>query len=133
MEIEVLFPGTKLISRSGMTMGAWVTFSTSPPPPLPPPPKKIRTNQAYSQTQGQVMANEQFSSPVLHIFYKQHFFQTQPQWCLTFQWIKHQMLIRCCLIHVNIRTLSFPIGWLKLSLALLLNQLKLTWGDEHWW
>ena len=31
-------------------------------------------------------------------FYKQHFFSTQTQYCLTFSWIEFQMLLRCCLI-----------------------------------
>ena len=28
-------------------------------------------------------------------------FSTQPQSCLTFSWIELQMLLRCCLIHIN--------------------------------
>ena len=36
------------------------------------------------------------------IFYKQHFFSTQPQCCLTFSWIQLQMLLRCCVIHITI-------------------------------
>ena len=35
-------------------------------------------------------------------FYKQHFFSTQPQSCLTLSWIELQMLLRCCLIHISI-------------------------------
>ena len=35
-------------------------------------------------------------------FYKQHFFSTQCQSCLNFSWIELQMLLRCCLIPVNI-------------------------------
>ena len=35
-------------------------------------------------------------------FYKQRFFSTQPQCCLTFSWIELQMLLRCCLIHISI-------------------------------
>ena len=27
----------------------------------------------------------------------------------------------------------FLWGWLKLKLALLLDQLRLAWGDERWW
>ena len=34
--------------------------------------------------------------------YKQRFFSTQPQCCLTSSWIELQMLIGCCLIHINI-------------------------------
>ena len=30
------------------------------------------------------------------------FFSTQPQCCLTFSWIEFQMLLRCCLIHINV-------------------------------
>ena len=35
-------------------------------------------------------------------FYKQRFFSTQPQRCLTLSWIKLRMLLRCCLIHKSI-------------------------------
>ena len=35
-------------------------------------------------------------------FYKQHFFPTQPQCCLTFSWIQFQMLLRCCLLYITI-------------------------------
>ena len=35
-------------------------------------------------------------------FYKQNFFPTQPHCCLTFSWIKFQILFRCCLIHISI-------------------------------
>ena len=35
-------------------------------------------------------------------FYKQRFFSTQPQCCLTFLWIELQMLLRCCLIQTSI-------------------------------
>ena len=38
-------------------------------------------------------------------FYKQRFFSTQPQCCLTFAYIELQMLLRCCLIHVTINIL----------------------------
>ena len=34
--------------------------------------------------------------------YKQRFFSTQPQCCLTFSWIQLQMLPRYCLIHISI-------------------------------
>ena len=34
-------------------------------------------------------------------FYKQRFFSTQPQCCLTFSWIELQMMVRCCLIHTS--------------------------------
>ena len=35
-------------------------------------------------------------------FYKQRFFSTEPQCCLTFSWIELQMFLRCCLIHISI-------------------------------
>ena len=39
----------------------------------------------------------------LHVFfYKQRFFSTQPQCCLTFSWIELQNWLKCCLIHINI-------------------------------
>ena len=37
-----------------------------------------------------------------HFFYKQRFFSTQPQCCLTFSWIELQVLLRCCLMHISI-------------------------------
>ena len=36
------------------------------------------------------------------LFYKQHFFSTQPLFCLIFSKIELQMLLRCCLIHKSI-------------------------------
>ena len=36
-----------------------------------------------------------------HFLYKQHFFSTQPQYCLTISRTEFQMLLRCCLTHVN--------------------------------
>ena len=39
---------------------------------------------------------------VTRLFNKQRFVSTQPQCCLTFPWIKLQMLLRCYLIHVTI-------------------------------
>ena len=35
-------------------------------------------------------------------FYKQHFFSTYPQCCLTSSWIELQTLLRCCLINIDI-------------------------------
>ena len=35
-------------------------------------------------------------------FVAARFFSTQPQCCLTFSWIKPQMLLRCCLVHISI-------------------------------
>ena len=40
------------------------------------------------------------------LFYKQGFFLTQSQCCLTFSWVEFQMLLRCCLIHNHHRTLT---------------------------
>ena len=37
--------------------------------------------------------------------YKQRFFSTQPERCLTFSLIELDMLLRCCLIHVTITVL----------------------------
>ena len=34
------------------------------------------------------------------LFFKQRFFSTQPQCCLTLLWIELQVLLRCCLIHI---------------------------------
>ena len=35
-------------------------------------------------------------------FYKQRFFSTQHQCCLTFSWIELQMLLKCCFIYLTI-------------------------------
>ena len=43
------------------------------------------------------------------------FFSTQPKCCLTFSWIELQMLLKCCLIHVNIVILSHFLLLLCLS------------------
>ena len=58
---------------------------------------------------------------LLHaFFYKQRFFSTQPQCCLTSSWIELQMLLRCCLIHI---TIIIPRKILYLvSLCLCLGQ-----------
>ena len=38
------------------------------------------------------------------------------------------------MFYINqLRTPSFPIGWLKLNLAFMLDQLRLAYGDERWW
>ena len=56
------------------------------------------------------------------LFYiKNAFFSIQLQRCLTFSWIKVQMLLRCCLIHITIiiqRILIFAIS-LDLGLFML--------------
>ena len=36
-------------------------------------------------------------------------------------------------LHCQLHTPSFPIGLVKLNLALLLDQLRLAYGDERWW
>ena len=38
---------------------------------------------------------------ITRLFYKQHFFSTQTQCCLTFSWVELQMLLRCCLIDIS--------------------------------
>ena len=43
-----------------------------------------------------------FKEGVTRFFWKQHFFSTQPQCCLTFSWIELQMLLRYCLIYISI-------------------------------
>ena len=54
-------------------------------------------------------------------FYKQHFFSTQPQFCLTFSWTELQMLLTCCL-HISIIVvrhflhLLYLCPWLDLGL-----------------
>ena len=49
------------------------------------------------------------------LFYKQRFFSTQPQCCLTFPWIELQMLLRCCLIHITTITLEHILYLVYLS------------------
>ena len=46
-------------------------------------------------------SGKNFPCKELSFFYKQHFYSTQSQCCLTFSWIERQMLLRCCLIHVS--------------------------------
>ena len=50
-----------------------------------------------------------------HFFYKQRYFSTQPQYCLTFSRIKLQMLLRCCLI---LRHFIYLLYYLSSSLDL---------------
>ena len=54
-------------------------------------------------------------------FYKLQFFSTQPQCCLTFSWIKFQMLLRFCLIHKSIIILGDFLYLLYLCLCLYLG------------
>ena len=53
--------------------------------------------------------------------YKQRFFSTQPQCCLTFSWTELQMLLRCCLIHISIIILRCFTYLLYLCLCLHLG------------
>ena len=41
------------------------------------------------------------------LFYRQPFFSTQPQCCLTFSWIELQMLLRCCLTIIILRHILY--------------------------
>ena len=58
-------------------------------------------------------------------FNKQRLFSTQPQCCLTFSWIELQMLLRCCLIHVNVIILRHFLFSLYLHPCLDLSLLML--------
>ena len=55
-------------------------------------------------------------------FYKQRFFSTQPQCCLTISWTELQMLLSYCLIHISIIIvrhflyLLYLCSWLALGL-----------------
>ena len=40
--------------------------------------------------------------------------------------------VLCCYLRMHVNTLFFLLGWLKLNLTLLLDQLRLALGDEHW-
>ena len=44
---------------------------------------------------------------ITSFLYKKRFFSNQPQCCFTFTWIELQMLLRSCLIHINIITRQF--------------------------
>ena len=58
------------------------------------------------------------------VFYKQRFFSTQPQCCLAFSWIKFQILLRCCLIHITIIILRRILSLVRLSSRLGLGLLE---------
>ena len=45
---------------------------------------------------------QEFTTTVHAFFYKQRYFSTQPQCCLTFSWIELQMSLKCCLIRITI-------------------------------
>ena len=62
------------------------------------------------------------SAPIYTFFYKQRFFWTQRQCCLTFSWIELQMLLRCCLIHITIIILRHILYLLYLCPCLDLDQ-----------
>ena len=47
--------------------------------------------------------------------------------------IKNTLWDRCFTTSTNFTPHHFLLGWLKLNLALLLDQLRLAYGDEHWW
>ena len=54
-------------------------------------------------------------------FYKQRFFSTQPQCCLTASWIELQMLLRCCWIHISIIIQGFVLCLVHLRPCLSLG------------
>ena len=58
------------------------------------------------------------------VFYKQRFFSTQPQFCLAFSWIKFQILLRCCLIHITIIILRRILSLVRLCSRLGLGLLE---------
>ena len=55
------------------------------------------------------------------VFYKEHFFLTPPQCCLTFSWIELHMLLRCCLIHITIIMVGYVLHLIYLCLCLTLG------------
>ena len=62
---------------------------------------------SFTQTQGSMSTRSvrcsHWNLIYIHAFlYKQRFFSSQPQYCLTFSWIELQMLLMCCLIHMTI-------------------------------
>ena len=58
---------------------------------------------------------EEILKPNTRFFYKQRFFSTQPQCCLTFSWIELQMSLSCCLIHTGIIILRHFLYLIYLS------------------
>ena len=56
-----------------------------------------------------------------HLFYKQRFFSTQPQCCLTFWWIEPPMLLRYYLVHKSIIILRHLVYLLYLCSCLDLS------------
>ena len=52
-----------------------------------------------------------------HFFYKQRIFSRQPQYCSTFKWIQSQMLLKRCLLHINMILPTHTIFCIVLSLS----------------
>ena len=46
--------------------------------------------------------SNRFINEYMRFLYKQRYFSTQPQCCLTFSWIGLQTLLRCFLMHISI-------------------------------
>ena len=58
----------------------------------------------------------------IHTFlYKQRFYSTQRQCCLTFSWTELQILLSCCLIHVSSSILRLVLHVLYLDLGLFMS------------
>ena len=53
-----------------------------------------------------ITGKSKFLNKAHTFFYKQRYFSAQPHFCLTFSWIEVQMLLGCCLIHINIFILN---------------------------
>ena len=73
----------------------------------------IRTRQKFDSRM--YIGTQQLTYTLL---YKQHLFSTQPQFCLVFYWIKSRMLLKCCLIHINITLLIHFLCLVYLYLCL---------------
>ena len=58
-----------------------------------------------------------FSWQNVGFFCKQLVFSAQPQCCLTFLWLEFQMLLRCCLIDINIIILRHLIFTIFVSMS----------------
>ena len=97
---------------------------------MPGPSKKRRPADAQPKPRQRLHIRTLFqraeirnnSVVIIHAFsYKQRFFSTQPQCCLTFSWIECQMLVRCCLIHISIITLRHFLHLLYLCPCLYIG------------
>ena len=53
----------------------------------------------------------------IRLFYKQRFFPTQLQCCLTFSWIQLQILLKCCLLHISIFLLLKQLSYLSMHVS----------------